>query len=94
MKSRLEKLLAAARAHRDTEDPVAAPPGLGRGLARLAAAPSAPETGWLHGLSIGFACCALAAVFTTMLPHRERASVVPELYMLAGVTESDDPDQP
>jgi hypothetical protein len=96
MKSRIEKLLAAARAHHRAEEPPPVPPGLGRRLARQATdspAP-APDAAWLRGLAAGFACAAVLATGTAFLPRPERAEVVPELFALAGIAGETEPEQP
>ena len=91
MKSRLEKLLAAARAHRAADDTPPVPPGLGRRLARQASTPRETDGAWLRGLAYGLVVCALAAACSAMLPRAPRESVPVEFLVLAGaVGENDD----
>ena len=94
MKSPLEKLLAAARAHRREDEPPDVPPGLGRRLARQARAVCEPDGAWLRGLAYGFALCALAAMSTAMLPQPQREALPAELMILAGLGDESDASQP
>lgn len=90
MKSNLEKLLAAARAHQRPEDLPPSPSGLGGRLLRRTRIGDmdvlAPDN-WLRGLAYGLVACALVAAAMAAIPPPPSAAF--EFQILAGIDADD-----
>ena len=86
MNSNLEKLFAAARAHRRPDDTPPPSQGLGGRLlaqARESTPDQSSQEYWLRGLAYGFAACALVAALMAAIQPPHAAAF--EFQILAGI---------